>query len=130
VDSVQDRVGVSFYEEEASLLQEKGLTIREASRRAIQTLVGNQEIARLYRKAVKRFGEGDLQTGILNLVTDAIEDEALQQEIFSNDQSMLSFFCGVWIQFLLVEIAGVDKETLRALAKKIYEETYRSESIH
>jgi hypothetical protein len=112
------------------LFQEKGLTIREASRRAIQTLLGNQEMARLYQQAVKRFGEGDLQNCILSLVTDAIQDENLQREIFANDQSMLSFFCGVWIQFLLVEIAGVDKEKLRALAKKIYAETHRNESIH
>jgi hypothetical protein len=42
----------------------------------------------------------------------------------------LSFFCGVWIQFLLVEIAGVSKDKLRTLAKKIYDETNRNVAVH
>jgi hypothetical protein len=111
-------------------LEEKNLTLIEASRLAIRTLLGNQEMEQLYRQAVQRFGEGELQTGILNLVTEAIQDNELQQEIFANDQSMLSFFCGVWIQFLLVEIAGVTKEKLRTLAKKIYDETNRNAPVH
>ena len=99
---------------------DKRLHFVEASRKAVDILLHNNETARLYQLAVKRFGEGELQLTILNLVSDVMEDENLQSEIFASDASLLSFFSGIWIQFLLVEIAGMQKEKLQALAQKIF----------
>ena len=102
----------------------------EASRKAVDILLHNNETARLYQLAVKRFGEGELQLTILNLVSDVMEDENLQSEIFASDASLLSFFSGIWIQFLLVEIAGMQKEKLQALAQKIFEESPQGKYLH
>jgi hypothetical protein len=102
----------------------------EASRKAVDILLHNSETARLYQLAVKRFGEGELQLTILNLVSDVMEDENLQSEIFASDASLLSFFSGIWIQFLLVEIAGIQKEKLHALAQKIFDESPHGKYLH
>jgi hypothetical protein len=108
----------------------KRLHFVEASRKAVDILLHNNETARLYQLAVKRFGEGELQLTILNLVSDVMEDENLQSEIFASDASLLSFFSGIWIQFLLVEIAGMQKEKLQALAQKIFEESPQGKYLH
>jgi hypothetical protein len=109
---------------------DKRLHFVEASRKAVDILLHNDETARLYQLAVKRFGEGELQLTILNLVSDVMEDENLQSEIFASDASLLSFFSGIWIQFLLVEIAGMQKEKLQALAQKIFEESPQGKYLH
>jgi hypothetical protein len=109
---------------------DKRLHFVEASRKAVDILLHNNETARLYQLAVKRFGEGELQLTILNLVSDVMEDENLQSEIFASDASLLSFFSGIWIQFLLVEIAGMQKEKLQALAQKIFEESPQGKYLH
>jgi hypothetical protein len=109
---------------------EKRLHFVEASRKAVDILLCNGETARLYQLAVKRFGEGELHLTILNLVSDVIADENLQSEMFASDASMLSFFSGVWIQFLLVEIAGIRKEKLQALARNIFEESPPGKYLH
>jgi len=109
---------------------DKRLHFVEASRKAVDILLHNNETARLYRLAVKRFGEGELQLTILNLVSDVMEDENLQSEVFASDASLLGFFSGTWIQFLLVEIAGMQKEKLQALAQKIFEESPQGKYLH
>ena len=109
---------------------DKRLHFVEASRKAVDILLHNNETARLYQLAVKRFGEGELQLTILNLVSDVMEDENLQSEIFASDASLLSFFSGIWIQFLLVEIAGMQKEKLQALAQKIFDESPQGKYLH
>jgi hypothetical protein len=43
---------------------------------------------------------------------------------------MLSFFCGIWIQFLLMEIAGVKRDKLQALAKKVFREIQDKQPLH
>jgi hypothetical protein len=43
---------------------------------------------------------------------------------------MVCFFCGVWIQFLLVEVAGVKKDKLKALAQTAFSGALDVKSIH
>lgn len=84
----------------------------------------------LYNRALKDFGEGELRTGILNLAVEAFHDEELKEEVFAADESMLSFFCGIWIQFLLTEIAGIEKDKLQSLARKVFKEIHEKQSLH
>jgi hypothetical protein len=113
-----------------NMSNDKRLHFTDASRKAVDILLHNSETARLYQLAVKRFGEGELQLTILNLVSEVMEDENLQSEVFSSDASLLSFFSGIWIQFLLVEIAGIQKEKLQAMARKIFEESPHGKYLH
>ena len=70
----------------------------------------------LYLKAAQSLGAGELHVEIMNNATDALADESLCAEVFSSDESLLSFMCGIWIQFLLVDIAGVKKTRLTTFA--------------
>ncbi len=74
---------------------------------------------RLYLKGIQCIGEGKVRSGVMSLATEAIRDEKLSQEVFISNENMVSFLCGVWIQFLLVEVAGVGKDKLKDLAKKL-----------
>lgn len=85
---------------------------------------------RLYHRAVQCFGEGELRTKILEMAMEAVEDESLGREVYVSDENMLSFFCGIWIQFLLVEVAGIKKENLRAMAQKVFMDFQENKSLH
>ncbi len=85
---------------------------------------------RLYKRAIQCLGAGELRLGILNMASEAIKDEALREEVFISDESMLSFLCGIWIQFLLTEIAGVKKEKLNSLAENLCETLGHKKQIH
>lgn len=106
------------------------LTLTEACRQAAGIVSQAHEMEHLYQKAVRSLGEGELLTGILNLATDAMQDEGLRDEVFVSDESLLSFLCGVWIQYLLIEIAGVKKEKLRSLAQEVFKETQKTAYLH
>lgn len=111
------------------MLKER-LSLIQACRQAVQIVVQAEDMERLYRKAVRSVGEGELRTGILNMATEAIEDESLREEVFVSDESMLSFFCGIWVQYLLIEIAGVQKEKLRSLAEQVFLDSQKDVSLH
>lgn len=70
----------------------------------------------LYQKATRSRGAGELHGEIMSNATDALADEHLCAEVFSSNESMVSFMCGIWIQFLLVDIAGVEKTRLTTFA--------------
>ncbi len=106
------------------------MSLIEACEKASQIVSHAQEMDQLYRLAVRYMGEGALRLGILNMATDAMKDEQLQQEIFISDDNLLSFLCGVWIQFLLTEIAGVKKDKLQTLAKKVFADLQDGKSFH
>ena len=106
------------------------LNLVEASRRALDIVIKARDLEQLYRQALRYTGRGELRTRILELALQAMEEDKLKEQIFSSDDSLLSFLCGIWIQFLLIEIAGVKKENLRALAKKVFMEIQEKQSLH
>lgn len=111
------------------LLQPR-LNLIQACEKAAKIVTEANEMELLYRRAVRSVGEGELRTGILNMATEAMSDEALKDEVFVSDDSILSFFCGVWLQYLLIEIAGVKKEKLQTLAERITADIRKGKSIH
>jgi hypothetical protein len=108
----------------------KRLNIIGGCNKAVEIVARAQEMEQLYRKAKRDIGEGELRNGILNLAVEAFADEDIKREVFSSDESMLSFFCGIWIQFLLTEIAGIKKDKLQSLAKKVFQEIHEKQSVH
>ncbi|ROQ93440.1 hypothetical protein [Desulfosoma caldarium] len=106
------------------------MTLLQACRESAKILQRNPELAALYRDAVRRYGEGELFLVLMDLMAKAYEDGALEEAVFKNPQGLLSFCCGAWIQFLLVEVAGMKKTDLHAVARKIFKETHNNRSIH
>jgi hypothetical protein len=102
----------------------------EACERARGMVTSGHDMDHLYRRALRYYGEGELSAGIQALAFEAIQDEALQDEIFASDEGMLSFFCGVWIQFLLTEIAGLKGEDLRTLALQVFKDFQGRHAVH
>jgi hypothetical protein len=56
--------------------------------------------------------------------------KAWSKRVFCSNENMLSFFCGVWIQYLLVEIAGVRKDNLRSLAQDAFVDLLDTHYLH
>jgi hypothetical protein len=106
------------------------LNIIEACDKAERIVYKAKEIERLHRKAIRYLGVGALRTSVLNMAVEALEEEELKKEVFINNESLLSFFCGVWIQFLLIEIAGVKREKLQAIAQRVFEGIQEEKSLH
>ncbi len=96
------------------------MNLIQACDKAVCIISQTREMEKLYRKALQCMGEGKLRSDIMSRATEAIEDEQLCEEVFVNNESIVSFFCGIWIQFLLIEVAGVKKEKLKALAQKVF----------
>jgi hypothetical protein len=111
-------------------LSENSLTLIEACDKAAEIVTQSSHLDKLYLKAVECIGVGELRNRILELVAAVIKDEALREEVFVSGNSLVAFFLGVWIQFLLVEIAGVKKERLRVLAKKMFKEIQQGKSLN
>lgn len=120
--------GLIFRESEP-LIGER-LSVITACDRAEAIVSRSHEIDTLYRKALRYLGEGALRSQILNMATDALEDESLVEEVFCSDENMLSFFCGVWIQYLLIEIAGLRRDNLRNLAQEVFLDVLDTRYLH
>ena len=99
------------------------INLIEACDTASGIITQAREMDKLYRKAIQCLGEGNLRSGVMSLAAEAIGDEKLSQEVFLSDENMVSFLCGVWIQFLLVEVAGLKKDKLKDLAQKSFRGT-------
>jgi hypothetical protein len=106
------------------------MNLIEACDKAFAIITQTREIDRLYRKGIQCLGEGKLRNGVMSLAAEAIRDNDLSEEVFISDESVVSFLCGVWIQFLLVEVAGVDKDKLTTLAHKALGETTGKKLFH
>lgn len=102
----------------------------EACDRAVDIISQAHEMDKLYRKGIQCLGEGRLRNDVMNLAAEAIQDESLSEEVFISDENMVSFFCGVWIQFLLVEVAGLKKDKLKTLAQRAFSGALDEKSIH
>ena len=108
----------------------KRLNLIEGCDKAVEIVLRAREMEQLYRQAVKSYGEGELRTGILDLAVDSFQDEDVETEVFSSNEGMLAFFCGIWIQFLLTEIAGVKKDKLQSLARRVFREIQDKQPLH
>ena len=97
----------------------EGITVIEASRQAAEIIFDNKDLNGLYVKAVRLLGEGELHQTMLQRIVDAVEIRNIGGEVFSSGTHLFSFCCGMWIQFLLTEIAGVNKESLREVVIRI-----------
>lgn len=106
------------------------LNLIEACDKAACIISQNRDIEKLYKKALQCFGEGRLRCDIMSRAAEAIEDEKLSGEVFVSNETMVSFLCGVWIQFLLVEVAGIQKEKLKIISQKAFPPPPDNESIH
>lgn len=106
------------------------LNILQASHKAVEIVQRNADMSKLYDQAVRKFGEGELHATVLGLMTDTLLVEEAQHDVLSNSESTLSFCCGMWIQFLLVEIAGVPRDQLKQLAGKVFRQSARARTLH
>jgi len=106
------------------------MNLIEACDKAFGIITQTREIDKLYRKCLQCLGEGKLRSGVMSLAAEAIRDDQLSEEVFISNESVVSFLCGVWIQFLLVEVAGVDKNKLKTLAQKAFGEDAGKKLLH
>lgn len=111
-------------------MQKRKINLIEACDKACGIVVQAREMDKLYRKGVQCLGEGKLRSGVMSLATEAIGDDRLREEVFTSDENVVSFLCGVWIQFLLVEVAGLKKDKLEHLAKKAFGENLEDRLLH
>jgi hypothetical protein len=111
-------------------MKAKKMNLIDACDKACVIIVQAREMDKLYRKGVKCLGEGKLRSGVMSLATEAICDEKLKDEVFVSDENVVSFLCGVWIQFLLVEVAGLKKDKLKSLASKAFGENLENRLLH
>jgi hypothetical protein len=106
------------------------MNLIEACDKACCIIVQAQEMDRLYRKGIRSLGEGKLRNEVMSLAIEAIGDDNLRQEVFISDENVVNFLCGVWIQFLLVEVAGLKKDKLKHLARKAFGESEDNRLLH
>lgn len=106
------------------------LNLIDACDKAAAIISEAREMEKLYLRGLKCLGEGQLRSRVMDLASEAICDEQLCEEVFRSDENMVSFLCGVWVQFLLVEVAGVKKDKLKLLAKKVFADGIESGCMH
>jgi hypothetical protein len=106
------------------------LNLVEASEKAAELVLHAHEMERIYQRAVRLIGEGELRLKVLDIATQAMRDKDLLDEVFSGDENKISFLCGVWIHVLLTDFAGVEKDKLQALAKTVFMSLQREKSFH
>ncbi len=111
-------------------MKAKRMNLIEACDKACGIIVQSQEMDTLYRKGIRCLGEDKLRNGVMILAAEAVSDENLSEEVFVSDENVVSFLCGVWIQFLLVEVAGLKKDKLKLLARKAFGESLESGLLH
>ena len=111
-------------------LSDARLDLNGACERSVAIVSRTPEIEVLYRQAVKSIGSGELKNRILDLAAQAIMNEQAGDDVTVNDESLLSLFCGIWLQFLLVEIGGYGREELRSLALKILADMEDRRTLH
>lgn len=101
-----------------------------ASDRALAVVLQIDDISALYRKALRTVDEGRLRHIILNAAAEALDDPEMLEEVLASADHMFSFMCGIWLQFLLTEVAGLKKESLRALFQGMMSEMQEDRRLH
>jgi hypothetical protein len=106
------------------------MNLIEACDKAFGIITQTREIDKLYRKGLQCLGEGELRSGVISLAAEAIREGKLGAEVFISNESVVSFLCGAWIQFLLIEVAGLDKDKLTTLAQQALGESAGRKLLH
>lgn len=114
----------------ASLLNPSRPNLISACDRAVSVVLRIDEMSTLYRKALRSMDEGQLRNLILNAAVEALDDPKILEEVLVSDDHMFSFLCGIWIQYLLTEVAGMKKENLRALFQEMISELQEDRCLH
>jgi hypothetical protein len=102
----------------------------DACEKAKEIVSRSNEMRGLHRRALQYYGEGELRTGVMSLAFEAVQDDNLPEQALASEETMLSFFCGIWIQFLLTEIAGLNMDDLRSLAVKAFRDIHGRHALH
>ena len=105
------------------------MNLIQACDKAFGIITRTHEINRLYLKGIQCIGEGKLRSGVMSLATEAIRDEKLSEEVLSAMRTWSASFAGSG-SFLLVEVAGVEKDKLKALAQKAFDENAGQRLLH
>jgi len=98
--------------------------------RALSVVLRIDEMSSLYRKALRIMDEGHLRHLILDAAVEALDDPKVLEEVLVSNDHMFSFLCGIWIQYLLTEVAGMKKENLRDLFQEMISEMQEDRSLH
>lgn len=111
-------------------LKEKQPKLKKAATKALNTVLKNRDAQELYKKALANYGEGELLTKILDYTIATMEKENSYEGFFASEDTLVSVCCAVWLQFLMVEIGGINQDRLQVIAKNIFEEQKKSITIH
>jgi hypothetical protein len=114
----------------ASILDPSRPNLLSACDRALSVVLRIDEMSTLYRKALRTMDEGQLRNLILNAAVEALDDPKVLEEVLVSNDHMFSFLCGVWIQYLLTEVAGMKKENLRDLFQEMISEMQEDRCLH
>jgi hypothetical protein len=114
----------------ASILDPSRPNLLSACDRALSVVLRIDEMSTLYRKALRTMDEGQLRNLILNAAVEALDDPKVLEEVMVSNDHMFSFLCGVWIQYLLTEVAGMKKENLRDLFQDMISEMQEDRCLH
>ncbi len=106
------------------------MTLPEASRKAIHIIRNNPDMGHLYQKAVRSHGEGELHCAVLDLMVEALNQDKTREEVFATRDSLLSFCCGFWVQYLLTEVAGLQRRHLKDIANKVFRTSDHPRVLH
>lgn len=105
-------------------------TIKETSLKVVGALLRNSDLAELYRRAVRQFGEGEMHSMIMETAMSAMDDEGVRDEALSSSENLFSLLCGIWVQFLLSEVAGVQKDRLQAIVREMLSDVGENKIYH
>lgn len=97
---------------------------------ALDLVTKQKEMAKLYERSLRCVGEGEVRARVLSLASDGVSKGLLKEDFFSNGENLVTFFAGLWIQYLLLEIAGIERTKLRALARKVFRDIEGEKSLH
>lgn len=107
-----------------------GFTIKETSLKVVGALLENGDLAELYQRAIRQFGEGEMHAMIMEIAINVMEDKDVREEAFSSNESLFSLLCGVWVQFLLSEVAGVQKDRLQSMIREMLSDVSENKVYH
>ncbi|SFM73017.1 hypothetical protein [Thermodesulforhabdus norvegica] len=110
--------------------REQRYFFESACDRAMAIVLKNSELKKLYRKAEATYTPGELKIRVLEQAVQSMEKDENARNFFADEESLTSFFCGIWIQFLLIEVGGMEAEKLKTVARDIFRENLRSVTIH
>lgn len=110
--------------------KERRYFFEPACDRAMTIVLKNPEIKKLHQKAEAIYTPGELKIRVLEYALQSLEKDENARSFFIDEESLTSFFCGIWIQFLLIEVGGMEAEKLKTIARDIFRENLRSITIH